>query len=282
MDTELLKTFLEVSRTRHFGRAAETLYVTQSTVSFRIKQLENQLNKTLFIRHRNNITLTPAGHALVPYAQQLLTLWSEVKREIAGPQHNELIIGACPAVWETILANWSHAFCQQPRDCRLHLQMLPCGQLYKSLTDHGVDLVFSLSVPSVEDLVVKRLGEISFSLFHSSQTALQEAQQHYIRIEWDTAYHQQNEALLQFSLLMSSQSVNCILPVLHQSKGCAFLPDNWAERQTSLQRQPQWGFRSSLFAAWLADGEKVDLIGQILTQPVVDALLSHNKKYDHK
>jgi len=33
VDSELLKTFLEVSRTRHFGRAAETLYLTQSAVS---------------------------------------------------------------------------------------------------------------------------------------------------------------------------------------------------------------------------------------------------------
>ena len=49
MDTELLKTFLEVSRTRHFGRAAESLYLTQSAVSFRIRQLENQLGVNLFI-----------------------------------------------------------------------------------------------------------------------------------------------------------------------------------------------------------------------------------------
>lgn len=61
MDTELLKTFLEVSRTRHFGRAAESLYLTQSAVSFRIRQLENQLGVNLFTRHRNNIRLTAAG-----------------------------------------------------------------------------------------------------------------------------------------------------------------------------------------------------------------------------
>jgi len=47
VDTELLKTFLEVSRTRHFGRAAEALYLTQSAVSFRIRQLENQLGVNL-------------------------------------------------------------------------------------------------------------------------------------------------------------------------------------------------------------------------------------------
>lgn len=48
MDTELLKTFLEVSRTRHFGRAAEALYLTQSAVSFRIRQLENQPGRKPF------------------------------------------------------------------------------------------------------------------------------------------------------------------------------------------------------------------------------------------
>ena len=68
MDTELLKTFLEVSRTRHFGRAAESLYLTQSAVSFRIRQLENQLGVNLFTRHRNNIRLTAAGEKLLPYA----------------------------------------------------------------------------------------------------------------------------------------------------------------------------------------------------------------------
>ncbi len=69
MDTELLKTFLEVSRTRHFGRAAESLYLTQSAVSFRIRQLENQLGVNLFTRHRNNIRLTAAGEKLLPYAR---------------------------------------------------------------------------------------------------------------------------------------------------------------------------------------------------------------------
>ncbi len=79
MDTELLKTFLEVSRTRHFGRAAEALYLTQSAVSFRIRQLENQLGVNLFTRHRNNIRLTPAGEKLLPYAETLMNTAGSAK-----------------------------------------------------------------------------------------------------------------------------------------------------------------------------------------------------------
>ena len=41
LDTDLLKTFLEVTKTRHFGRAAEHLFLTQSAVSFRVRQLES-------------------------------------------------------------------------------------------------------------------------------------------------------------------------------------------------------------------------------------------------
>ena len=101
MDTELLKTFLEVSRTRHFGRAAEALYLTQSAVSFRIRQLENQLGVNLFTRHRNNIRLTAAGEKLLPYAETLMNTWQAARKEVANTsRHNEFSIGASASLWE--------------------------------------------------------------------------------------------------------------------------------------------------------------------------------------
>ena len=65
IDIVLLRTFLELNRTRHFGKAAENLYITQSTMSARIRQLEDILGAVLFIRQRNNIHLTPAGQKLI-------------------------------------------------------------------------------------------------------------------------------------------------------------------------------------------------------------------------
>lgn len=104
MDTELLKTFLEVSRTRHFGRAAESLYLTQSAVSFRIRQLENQLGVNLFTRHRNNIRLTAAGEKLLPYAETLMSTWQAARKEVAHTsRHNEFSIGASASLWECML-----------------------------------------------------------------------------------------------------------------------------------------------------------------------------------
>ena len=69
MDIELLRTFIEVRKTRHFGKAAENLYLTQAAVSARIRQLEQLLGVKLFIRSRNNIQLTSEGERLVSHAQ---------------------------------------------------------------------------------------------------------------------------------------------------------------------------------------------------------------------
>ena len=83
MDIELLKTFLEVRRTRHFGKAAENLFLTQAAVSARIRQLERLLGVKLFIRSRNNIQLTSEGERLVGHAQTVLLAWSRARQELA-------------------------------------------------------------------------------------------------------------------------------------------------------------------------------------------------------
>ena len=61
MDLELLRTFLELHRTRHFGRSAEALSVTQAAVSSRLKSLEDRLGVRLFDRSTREMRLTPEG-----------------------------------------------------------------------------------------------------------------------------------------------------------------------------------------------------------------------------
>ena len=62
MDIDLLRTFLEVERLRHFRKAADELFITQAAVSSRIKLLEEILGVQLFTRQKRQIDLTPQGH----------------------------------------------------------------------------------------------------------------------------------------------------------------------------------------------------------------------------
>lgn len=69
MDLTNYHTFMVLVKTRHFGKTAEQLHISQSTVSFRIKQLETYYDTSLFVRARNDITLTFAGERLIEYAE---------------------------------------------------------------------------------------------------------------------------------------------------------------------------------------------------------------------
>ncbi|MDX1519680.1 MAG: LysR family transcriptional regulator, partial [Gammaproteobacteria bacterium] len=79
MDVDLLKTFLEVHKTRHFGKAAENLFITQSAVSARIRQLEEILGVRLFHRDRKNIQPTACGEKLIAHAENIISMWNRVK-----------------------------------------------------------------------------------------------------------------------------------------------------------------------------------------------------------
>lgn len=133
MDTELLKTFLEVSRTRHFGRAAESLYLTQSAVSFRIRQLENQLGVNLFTRHRNNIRLTAAGEKLLPYAETLMSTWQAARKEVAHTsRHNEFLSVPAPRCGNVcLISGWDACIkIRMPIQAYSSKRELPNGSLW--------------------------------------------------------------------------------------------------------------------------------------------------------
>lgn len=72
METRWLEAFLTVAEELHFGRAAERLHVGQSPLSQTIRKLEKELGAELFERSTRSVSLTSAGHALLPHARQVL------------------------------------------------------------------------------------------------------------------------------------------------------------------------------------------------------------------
>jgi len=73
MDLGQLEAFLEAARWGSFRRAAEALYLTQPSVSERIKRLEEELGQPLFVRMGRGVRLTEAGRSLLPYAERALS-----------------------------------------------------------------------------------------------------------------------------------------------------------------------------------------------------------------
>lgn len=72
MNLRHLRYFVTLARELHFGRAAETLGITQSPLSVGIRQLEDELVFRLFLRDSKHVALTPAGEAFLTVANELL------------------------------------------------------------------------------------------------------------------------------------------------------------------------------------------------------------------
>ncbi|MER6204285.1 LysR family transcriptional regulator [Streptomyces sp. NPDC001073] len=91
-----LRYFVAVAEELHFTRAAERLYVSQPALSKQIRALERQLGAELFRRDRQGVALTPAGAALLPYAERLLAVWAEgasALAEVGAAERGTLVVG---------------------------------------------------------------------------------------------------------------------------------------------------------------------------------------------
>ena len=74
MDFHQLRVFVEVAKQKNFSRAAESIFLSQPTVSAHIKALENEIGAPLFDRSQRELMLTEGGKILFKFAQEILKL----------------------------------------------------------------------------------------------------------------------------------------------------------------------------------------------------------------
>lgn len=276
MDTELLKTFLEVSRTRHFGRAAEALYLTQSAVSFRIRQLENQLGVNLFTRHRNNIRLTTAGEKLLPYAETLMNTWQAARKEVAHTsRHNEFSIGASASLWECMLNAWLGRLyqLQEPQSgLQFEARIAQRQSLVKQLHERQLDLLITTEAPKMDEFSSQLLGHFTLALYCSSP-ARKKSELNYLRLEWGPDFQQHETGLIAADEVpvLTTSSAELARQQLSALNGCSWLPVNWANEKGGLHTVADSAtFSRPLYAIWLQNSDKYSLISDLLKTDVLD------------
>ena len=108
MNIENLRAFLEIASTGSFQLAAEKLHLTQSTVSARIKVLEDRLNRPLYIRKRDGAQLTQAGHHLHRHALTVVRAWERARQEVSLPESltDMFSLGIQLNHWDQVATPW--------------------------------------------------------------------------------------------------------------------------------------------------------------------------------
>ncbi len=236
MDTELLKTFLEVKNTRHFGKAAENLYLTQAAVSARIKQLENILGGPLFTRFRNNLQLTITGERLIPHAETILLAWDRAQQDVAlkKKQKQVFAMGATSGLWDMILQQTLSLVHASHPELALRAEALSQPALVRHLMERTLDFALLFEPAKLAELVSEPVVPADLVLVSSKpdQRVEEAINRRFVSVNWG----------ISFQISYSQHFPDTAPPVLHttlarialefilEHGGSAYLPHQMVER----------------------------------------------------
>jgi DNA-binding transcriptional LysR family regulator len=146
MEIRNLMSFVQVAELNSFTKAARVLGYSQSTVSFQIKQLEEELNCLLFERINNTITLTERGRELLEYAHTVSRLTEEFNQskipagELSGFAH---ILTSDSLCEDMMLTNYMDFHKKHPK-IKLKFSTVDTEQMFYMLDHNEADIMMTL------------------------------------------------------------------------------------------------------------------------------------------
>ncbi|HEX4923280.1 MAG TPA: LysR family transcriptional regulator [Bdellovibrionales bacterium] len=161
MNSLYLDAFYACAQTRNFTRAAEKLYITQSALSQRIKNLEGELGTTLIIRDRAGLRLTERGEELLRYCQTKEALEAEVAgrlRKGAGALSGQLRIGGFSSVMRSVILPALAPLLEKHDGVRLKLIARELAELPALLRSGEIDFMVLDQKLEGDGLVAAKLG----------------------------------------------------------------------------------------------------------------------------
>ena len=145
MEIRHLKYFVKIAEMLNFSEAAKALFITQSTLSQQIRQLEQEVNAQLFERNNHNVRLTEAGEELLPYARQTLKASQACLDRIQDLQlmmTGTLNIGVTFS-FSPILTEALFSFIKLYPKVKLNIHYKPMSELMKMLEHDEVDFALT-------------------------------------------------------------------------------------------------------------------------------------------
>ncbi|ATA22205.1 LysR family transcriptional regulator [Gibbsiella quercinecans] len=155
MDIKQLIYLCNLEQERHFGRAAEASFVSQPTLSMRLKNLERELGVALINRGNNFEGFTAEGERVLAWAREIVSVYQGLKLEVESLKHGlngRLRIGAVPQC-SISLAQMLKAVSASYPQLDYRVAVLSADQLLEALTAHTVDIgIGFFELPTLEKL----------------------------------------------------------------------------------------------------------------------------------
>jgi DNA-binding transcriptional LysR family regulator len=189
MDLDQLHTFLEIVRLKSFSKAAQSCFRTQPAVSAQVRQLEQELNASLFERLGTKIALTPAGRIFAEYAEQILELRKRAQdtiNELERVPRGELLIAANEATCIYVLPRVFSEYKKQFPNVQILVDRSYGARVVEAVLDNQADFGITqlpvaekrLQVVKIHSDEIKALMPANHPLAHNHQILPQDLVTH--------------------------------------------------------------------------------------------------------
>jgi DNA-binding transcriptional LysR family regulator len=239
MDIVQARTLLAIAAHGSFLEAARQLHVTQSTVSARIRLLEEELGARLFTRNRSGAILTPAGRRFLPYAKRLVLTAEQARDEVGLPPRYRagLRVGGRIALWEGFLPQWVGWMRQRAPDVAIRSEIGFEEDLMRRLIEGTLDIGLMYTPSHSPGLIVEPLFEDELVLV-STRPEETGPGEDYVYIEWGPGFyaqHAQSYPELERAPLVANIGWLGVQLLLNNGGSC-FLPERMAAPLIAAER----------------------------------------------
>ena len=193
-----IEMFLIIVRTKSITKTADALFLSQPTVSQRLKAMEQELNYPLILRSKGfkQIELTQEGMDFVPIAERMVSLWKETKLLQHNRDRKLLNVGCTDSVNVALLAPFYRELLRQETSLDLNIQTHHSSELYGLLDDHDIDVAFVFYHLYYKNIISQLVFQEKFYLVQSQHPAVSKTLVHTeeldpameLFLKWDDPY----------------------------------------------------------------------------------------------
>ena len=194
MDITLARTFLEIVSSRSFVQAADRLHITQTAVSARVKTLEEELGRKLFVRNRAGASLTPAGELFIRHALALVQVWERARQQVSIPagRRSLVAVGCETSLWAPLLIDWLLWMRRGAPDLALRASVGAADDLVEEVANGTLDIAVVYAPRQRPGMRIELLIEEKLVLVSTSRDVKTPDPESYVFVDWGREFAAQH------------------------------------------------------------------------------------------